>query len=330
MNEIKARCVAWGSHVVEELQLSPDLVARNATSPVLWRRLGAAIIDAVVLLCLFNMLNSVRLAGLNLTFVLTSYSWIDTIAPICALLWLKPSLAIIGAGVTFDNAALMLMLLTPVVEMCIIWLYHAIMESSPWQATLGKKICGIVVTGVNGERISFGRASLRTFAKCITFLPYFVIHAITDLTPMTFVPPGLEYPSLIGFAIAFASRRMQGLHDAVAYTLVKPAPQMVIASPVANISSMEATLIDPLMTPPKAKSQQNASAPLNTQATAQKVQQPQPAILPDAQVGVPASPSLQSAVPSTDDELKECPACAEWIKAKAKKCRYCQERFESP
>jgi uncharacterized RDD family membrane protein YckC len=36
------------------------------------------------------------------------------------------------------------------------WLYHAIMESSSWQGTVGKKGLNLVVARSSGERISFG------------------------------------------------------------------------------------------------------------------------------------------------------------------------------
>jgi uncharacterized RDD family membrane protein YckC len=46
-----------------------------------------------------------------------------------------------------------------VVLMCLLfvgnWLYHTAMESSHHQATLGKKALGIIVTDMNGNRISF-------------------------------------------------------------------------------------------------------------------------------------------------------------------------------
>ena len=45
------------------------------------------------------------------------------------------------------------------------WLYSAIMESSAKQATLGKIAMGLVVTDERGNRLTFGRATARSFAK---------------------------------------------------------------------------------------------------------------------------------------------------------------------
>lgn len=47
------------------------------------------------------------------------------------------------------------------------WLYFAIMESSSRQATLGKMACGLMITDLEGRRISFGKATARYFAKHI-------------------------------------------------------------------------------------------------------------------------------------------------------------------
>ncbi|MGB6429335.1 MAG: RDD family protein [Candidatus Acidiferrales bacterium] len=41
------------------------------------------------------------------------------------------------------------------------WLYYALLESSRWQGTLGKKFFGLYVTDTQGNRISFGRATRR-------------------------------------------------------------------------------------------------------------------------------------------------------------------------
>jgi uncharacterized RDD family membrane protein YckC len=77
------------------------------------------------------------------------------------------------------------------------WVYMAAFLSSPWQATVGKKCCGLKVVDYNGGRISFGRASGRYFAA---FFSWVLL--------------------CIGFImIAWTSRR-QGLHDMMASTLV--------------------------------------------------------------------------------------------------------------
>ncbi len=77
------------------------------------------------------------------------------------------------------------------------WLYSSLLESSPWQATLGKRAIGIQVTDLAGSRITFGRATGRHFAK--------ILSALTIG---------------IGFLMAGFTKRKQALHDMVADTLV--------------------------------------------------------------------------------------------------------------
>lgn len=77
------------------------------------------------------------------------------------------------------------------------WLYHALFESSASQATLGKQALGLKVTDLYGRRISFGRASGRTFAKILSTVTL-----------------------LIGFVMAAFTLRKQALHDFVAETVV--------------------------------------------------------------------------------------------------------------
>src|SRR5687767_7260913 len=48
-----------------------------------------------------------------------------------------------------------------IVVIAIGWAYHAILESSSWQATLGKRALGMQVTNLAGNRISIGRAAGR-------------------------------------------------------------------------------------------------------------------------------------------------------------------------
>ncbi len=77
------------------------------------------------------------------------------------------------------------------------WLYEAWLHSSEWQATLGKRALNIVVTGVNGGRISFARATGRHFAKWISAGTF-----------------------LVGFIMAAFTARKQALHDLIAGTIV--------------------------------------------------------------------------------------------------------------
>lgn len=77
------------------------------------------------------------------------------------------------------------------------WLYFAFMESSEWQATLGKKALGLAVADLKGERISFGRATGRYFAK---------------------IPSGFVFG--VGYIMAAFTEKKQALHDMIAGTLV--------------------------------------------------------------------------------------------------------------
>jgi uncharacterized RDD family membrane protein YckC len=77
------------------------------------------------------------------------------------------------------------------------YLYYAIMESSPAQATVGKQALGIQVTDLEGNRISFWRALGRNLAKIVSVLTLF-----------------------IGYLMAGFTARKQALHDLIASTLV--------------------------------------------------------------------------------------------------------------
>jgi uncharacterized RDD family membrane protein YckC len=78
------------------------------------------------------------------------------------------------------------------------WLYYAYFESSDWQASVGKKVMNLIVTDMDGNRVTFGRASGRFFAKIISGL----------------IPLG------IGYILAGVTEKKQALHDMIASCLV--------------------------------------------------------------------------------------------------------------
>ena len=91
-----------------------------------------------------------------------------------------------------------LIFLAATVSLVFTWLYHALMESSEWQATVGKKVLGLVVTDLAGQRVSFWRATARHFAKIITNM----------------------VPAFIGYIMAGFTEKKQALHDMLAGCLV--------------------------------------------------------------------------------------------------------------
>lgn len=132
-----------------------------------WRRLGAYALDAITIFLVTSVAMELVLGG--------QPPDVDPLAPESLdVLW--PYYALNGA---------------------IAWFYFAAMESSPWQATLGKRMVKIHVTDEHGERISFLRATARYLGKILSALPL-----------------GL------GFLMIFTSERNQALHDHVASCLV--------------------------------------------------------------------------------------------------------------
>jgi uncharacterized RDD family membrane protein YckC len=81
---------------------------------------------------------------------------------------------------------------------CGTWLYNALLESSEWQGSAGKKALGLIVTDMAGRRVTFARASGRHFGKIVT----------------SFIPLG------IGYILAGFTEKRQALHDMLASCLV--------------------------------------------------------------------------------------------------------------
>lgn len=75
--------------------------------------------------------------------------------------------------------------------------YYIVTEISGWQATLGKRIVGLRVVDVNGNRIGLRRATVRYAARILSHAPW-----------------------MLGFVMAGFTAKKQALHDIVAGTLV--------------------------------------------------------------------------------------------------------------
>jgi uncharacterized RDD family membrane protein YckC len=83
----------------------------------------------------------------------------------------------------------------------IVWLYYAVFEASPWQATPGKRALRLYVTDINGRPLTFARATIRHFAKIISSLTF-----------------------LVGYIVAGFTEKKQALHDIIARCLVLRRP----------------------------------------------------------------------------------------------------------
>ena len=129
-----------------------------------WKRFAAFVIDVIVLMIIGGVV------GFSIGLILAASGSRDTkVAEVLAML----------AGALIN------------------WIYYATMESSQLQATPGKLALGIKVTDLEGQRVGFGRATGRYFAKFFSAI----------LLGVGFIK------------IAFTKKK-QGLHDQLAGTLV--------------------------------------------------------------------------------------------------------------
>ncbi|HWN38781.1 MAG TPA: RDD family protein [Gammaproteobacteria bacterium] len=111
------------------------------------------------------------------------------------LLWLASAALIITAtlaGILPDRAPQL-----SAIVLVGYFLYCSLLESSRWQATVGKHLLGLKVTSHRGERIGFGRAAARFVAKLLSGLTL-----------------------CLGYLLFFFTKRRQALHDLIAGTLV--------------------------------------------------------------------------------------------------------------
>ena len=145
-----------------------------------WLRFVAVIIDRLILSIVVSIAVMPLLASFGVTPV-SSHSY--NIGHEENLVMAKSIISIYGVYVSVFSI--------------VSFLYCALMESSAKQATIGKMAIGLKVTDMEGNRISFGRATGRHFGKIISAIIIF-----------------------IGFIMAGFTERKQALHDIIANCLV--------------------------------------------------------------------------------------------------------------
>ncbi|MGC2696965.1 MAG: RDD family protein [Candidatus Angelobacter sp.] len=161
-------------------QQQPVVYAPAPVSPYggFWIRLLAHIIDHIAV--------SIVTVPLYLILVLPAALRIATEAERNGEPSPEMIMSIVGAGSTF----IILVLVG-------LWLYEALLTSSSWQGTIGKRVLHLKVTDEAGNRISFGRATGRFFGKILSQMIMYIGYIM----------------------IAFTDRK-RGLHDMLAGTLV--------------------------------------------------------------------------------------------------------------
>lgn len=83
------------------------------------------------------------------------------------------------------------------VLLVIIWLYYALLESSPLQASVGKILMGIKVVDRRGRRLSFWQATERIVSKLVTNVTFY-----------------------FGFFVAAWDKKKRTLHDRISHSAV--------------------------------------------------------------------------------------------------------------
>ena len=147
-----------------------------------WKRFAAAIIDGIIL----GILN-----------------WI-ALTPILGMMGITmPGFPMSGmSGGDFDPAELVGTMSAMfgvgwLVKTVVDILYHAFMESSKFQGSIGKTALGMIVTDTSGAKLDFMKAAIRNAGKIIS-----------------------GFILAIGYIMAGFTEKKQALHDMIAGTLV--------------------------------------------------------------------------------------------------------------
>ncbi len=145
-----------------------------------WMRLVAFIIDGIIIGVLQSFVFVPILGALGISIFNSSPDMSD------------PD-QVAGMVATIMAAAGTVWILAMIIQI----LYFTFMESSKYQATVGKLALGLMVTDMNGGKLDFTKALVRNLCRIIS-----------------------NITMLIGYIIAGFTEKKQALHDIIAGTLV--------------------------------------------------------------------------------------------------------------
>lgn len=158
----------------------------NATYAGFWLRFVAVIIDGI-LIAIVRSLLVLPILGVMGIGLAHDVQHLDTEDP-------SSVLPIVGTIIAFAGISMLIS--------TVIWvLYYTLMESSKYQATVGKLALGLIVTDESGNKLDFVKALIRNLCKIISSMIM-----------------------CIGYIMAGFTEKKQGLHDIIAKTLVVKKP----------------------------------------------------------------------------------------------------------
>lgn len=172
--------------------------------PGFFRRCFAWVIDNIILIIVMGLLGKIILNNKflpdDIINSIGAFGWWIRWGSFSITTGIFGIILIISVGLKeglFGDSSYIVTLMFVLFATILKWFYLTRLESLPIKATFGKKIMGIIVTDLNGNPISFGRANGRYFAKTISSIIL-----------------------LIGFIMAAFTKKKQALHDKIAGTLV--------------------------------------------------------------------------------------------------------------
>jgi uncharacterized RDD family membrane protein YckC len=154
----------------------------NTTYAGFWLRFVAYIIDYIIIYVVQSFVFVPVLGLMGITFA-SKMDNMGTMSDAETMGMVASMIAVAGATA----------LLTTIIAL----LYWALMESSKYQATVGKIALGLKVTDLDGNSLDFVKSLIRNVCKIISGMILF-----------------------IGYIMAGFTEKKQGLHDIIAGTLV--------------------------------------------------------------------------------------------------------------